>query len=163
MSIERELQQKMDVEKWLESETRHFDMCGSYDYCAFCDKSEETPCANAYLRMTAQDAQEAEPEPSYDYPVEGDTEEVLGRHIDPEIIMKKKAARKSLSFVEKYSLQTDIVKERYAALRAALTAVKGRAPYQGTHKPPVRHLPQKRRHSGENHHNRQVAPHKSAP
>ena len=75
MSIERELQQKMDVEKWLESETRHFDMCGSYDYCAFCDKSEETPCANAYLRMTAQnDAQEAEPEPSYDYPVEGDTE-----------------------------------------------------------------------------------------
>lgn len=124
MSLEKELQQKMDVEKWLESETRHFDMCGSYDYCAFCDKSEETPCANAYLRMTAQnDAQEAEPEPSYDYPVEGDTEEVLGRHIDPEIIMKKKAARKSLSFAEKYSLQSDIVKERYAALRAALTAV----------------------------------------
>ena len=113
MSIERELQQKMDVEKWLESETRHFDMCGSYDYCAFCDKSEETPCANAYLRMTAQnDAQEAEPEPSYDYPVEGDTEEVLGRHIDP----------------EKYSLQSDIVKERYAALRAALTAVPKGAP-----------------------------------
>ena len=54
---------------------------------------------------------------------EGDTEEVLGRHIDPEIIMKKKAARKSLSFAEKYSLQSDIVKERYAALRAALTAV----------------------------------------
>lgn len=125
MSIERELQQKMDVEKWLESETRHFDMCGSYDYCAFCDKSEETPCANAYLRMTAQaDAEAAASEVSF----EGDTEAVLGRRIDPELILRKQAARKSLSFVEKYSLQTDIVKERYAALRAALTAVPKGAP-----------------------------------
>ncbi len=121
MSIERELQQKMDVEKWLESETRHFDMCGSYDYCAFCDKSEETPCANAYLRMTAQ--ADAEAAASEDLSFEGDTEAVLGRRIDPELILRKQAARKSLSFVEKYSLQTDIVKERYAALRAALTAV----------------------------------------
>lgn len=126
MSIERELQQKMDVEKWLDSETRHFDMCGSYDYCAFCDKSEETPCANAYLRMTAQS--DAEADPSGDAPFEGDTEAVLGRRVDPELILRKQAARKSLSFVEKYSLQTDTVKERYAALRAALTAVPKGAP-----------------------------------
>lgn len=126
MSIERELQQKMDVEKWLESETRHFDMCGSYDYCAFCDKSEETPCANAYLRMTAQ--ADAEAAASEDLSFEDDTEAVLGRRIDPELILRKQAARKSLSFVEKYSLQTDIVKERYAALRAALTAVPKGAP-----------------------------------
>lgn len=126
MSLEKDLQQKLDVEKWLESETRHFDMCGSYDYCAFCDKSEETPCANAYLRMTATN----EPDESAyeEYPLEGDTEEVLGKHVDIDVILRKKAARKSLSFAEKYSLQSDIVKERYAALRAALTAVPKGAP-----------------------------------
>ena len=43
-----ELQQKMDIQKWLDSETRHMDMCGHYDYCGYCNKYEETPCANAY-------------------------------------------------------------------------------------------------------------------
>ena len=107
MSDRRELQHKMDVEKWLESETRHFDMCGSYDYCAYCDKSEENPCANALIRMTGED----EPAPA--------EEETLGKKVDAEKISRKRAARKSLSFAEKYSLQSDEVKARYAVLRAA--------------------------------------------
>ena len=47
MSDRRELQHKMDVEKWLESETRHFDMCGSSDYGASPDQSDHHPRAHA--------------------------------------------------------------------------------------------------------------------
>ena len=35
--------------------------------------------------------------------------------------MAKKAARKSLTFAEKYALSNDIIKERYAILKDALT------------------------------------------
>ena len=38
-------QKKIDYEKWLESEKKHKDMCGSYDFCKYCDKSLENPCA----------------------------------------------------------------------------------------------------------------------
>ncbi len=40
-------QKKIDYEKWLESEKKHKDMCGSYDFCKYCDKSLENPCARA--------------------------------------------------------------------------------------------------------------------
>ncbi len=40
-------QKKIDFDKWLESEKKHKDMCGSYDFCEFCDKTLENPCAMA--------------------------------------------------------------------------------------------------------------------
>ena len=40
-------QKKIDYEKWLESEKKHKDMCGSYDFCKYCDKSWENRCARA--------------------------------------------------------------------------------------------------------------------
>ena len=40
-------QKKIDYEKWIESEKKHKDMCGSYDFCKYCDKSLENPCARA--------------------------------------------------------------------------------------------------------------------
>ena len=40
-------QKKIDYEKWLESKKKHKDMCGSYDFCKYCDKSLENPCARA--------------------------------------------------------------------------------------------------------------------
>ena len=43
----RELQQKLDVEKWLGSEEASRDLCGSYIYCPYCNKAEDAPCANA--------------------------------------------------------------------------------------------------------------------
>lgn len=112
-----ELQEKFDVDKWLESEREQRDMCGSYAYCAYCDKSEDYPCANAYVRMT-------EHERAAEEPVTEETSEVtaLGKTVDIEDVMRRKAARKSLSFAEKYALSDDIVKERYAALKAALTS-----------------------------------------
>lgn len=114
----KELQDKIDLQKWLESEAKHFDMCGSYSYCDFCDKSEQTPCANAYERMieavdkqcAADNARQKE-----------DAEYALGKKIDYDKVMAKKAARKSLTFAEKYALCDDIIKQRYEILKEALT------------------------------------------
>ncbi len=39
---------ELDVKKWLDSEKAGIDTCGSYEYCANCDKSLENPCARAY-------------------------------------------------------------------------------------------------------------------
>lgn len=47
----KELQGKIDIQKWLESENQHKDMCGHYGYCDYCDPIEEYPCASAQVRM----------------------------------------------------------------------------------------------------------------
>ena len=109
------LQDRMDVDKWLESERQGRDMCGTYAYCSFCDKTEAYPCANAYMRMTARDEDERE---RAALAAADATEETtaLGKTVDIEDVMRRKAARKSLSFAEKYALSDDIVKERYACL-----------------------------------------------
>ncbi len=44
-------QQKIDYDKWLESEKKHKDMCGSYDFCKYCDKTLENPCAKAVEKI----------------------------------------------------------------------------------------------------------------
>lgn len=126
----RELQQKLDVEKWLGSEEASHDLCGSYIYCPYCNKAEDAPCANAYIRMVeaeksadARDALEAADaaEDAAADEAEADTLIALGKTVDVEDVMKRKAARKSLSFAEKYALSDEIVKERYAVLKEALT------------------------------------------
>lgn len=43
-----ERQNALDVQKWLDSEQKGYDCCGSYDFCAKCDKQVEYPCAVAY-------------------------------------------------------------------------------------------------------------------
>ena len=45
----KEMQKKIDVEKWLKSEKAGRDLCGEEDFCAYCDKSEEYPCGRAYV------------------------------------------------------------------------------------------------------------------
>lgn len=45
-----ELQEKLDVSKWTDSEAKGMDTCGEYDYCKFCSKTEENPCANAFMK-----------------------------------------------------------------------------------------------------------------
>lgn len=49
VSTEKELQDKIDVEKWLKSEEAGRDLCGEEDFCAYCDKKEEYPCGHACL------------------------------------------------------------------------------------------------------------------
>ena len=46
----KELQNKLDINKWIDSESKQQDQCGNYDYCKLCDKQEENPCATAKLK-----------------------------------------------------------------------------------------------------------------
>ena len=41
-------QTELDVSKWLKSEEAGHDMCGEFDFCAYCDKEVENPCAKAF-------------------------------------------------------------------------------------------------------------------
>jgi hypothetical protein len=47
----KQRQQKLDLQKWVDSKRNGKDMCGEYDFCQLCDKSVEYPCAKAYNKM----------------------------------------------------------------------------------------------------------------
>ena len=47
----KERQGRLDEKKWLDGIKYGKDMCGEYNYCALCDKTEEFPCAKAYNKM----------------------------------------------------------------------------------------------------------------
>lgn len=126
------LQAKLDEQKWNDSVSNHRDMCGAYDYCAFCDKTVALPCATAFEEMNKP---QILPAKELERPVQiaideivADEENVtdlhssLGKKFDYDKVMAKKAARKSLTFAEKYAFADDIIKERYALLKDALTA-----------------------------------------
>ena len=100
-----ELQEKMDVSKWLDSEQAHRDLCGNYEYCAFCNKAEEFPCANAYVRMTEKENAEKEREAlaAAEAAEADDGMTVLGKTVDLDDVKRRKAARKSLSFAVNFS------------------------------------------------------------
>lgn len=120
------LQAKLDEQKWNDSVTNHRDMCGAYDYCAFCDKNVAMPCATAFEEMNKPQILPAKSEEStvqIAIPEEDvtDLHSSLGKKFDYDKVMAKKAARKSLTFAEKYALADDIIKERYAILKEALT------------------------------------------
>lgn len=117
------LQAKLDEQKWNDSVSNHRDMCGAYDYCAFCDKSVSLPCASAFEEMNRPKVVEKVVEEKHQDEQDVTTlDSSLGKKFDYDKVMAKKAARKSLTFAEKYALSDDIVKERYAILKDALTA-----------------------------------------
>lgn len=120
------LQAKLDQQKWNDSVRNHRDMCGEYDYCAFCDKSVCAPCATAFEKMNEPKIVET-PAPQKE-PDVTELHSSLGKKFDYDKVMAKKAARKSLTFAEKYALSDDIVKERYSILQDALTATKKGTP-----------------------------------
>ena len=120
------LQAKLDEQKWNDSVRNHRDMCGEYDYCAFCDKSVCAPCATAFEKMNEPKVVET---PAHqEEPDVTELHSSLGKKFDYDKVMAKKAARKSLTFAEKYALSDDIVKERYSILQDALTATKKGTP-----------------------------------
>lgn len=45
-------QQQLDVKKWVDSEIKGYDTCGSYNYCSSCNKDAAYPCAYAYDKFT---------------------------------------------------------------------------------------------------------------
>ena len=140
-----QLQGMLDVQKWHDSEVNHRDMCGTYAFCAYCDKSISMPCATAYEKaneaMTANVEQQPKkaaataqvnmPTPKKRAAAKKPTVEQdssLGKKFNYDKVMAKKAARKSLTFAEKYALSSDTLKDRYAKLQAALTdTAKGEA------------------------------------
>lgn len=49
----RQLQEYLEVKKWKDSENRRADMCGRYQRCRYCVRTEEMPCAMAYSRLVS--------------------------------------------------------------------------------------------------------------
>lgn len=120
------LQAKLDEQKWNDSVANHRDMCGAYDYCVFCDKNVAMPCATAFEEMNKPQilpAKAGERHAQITTPEEDvtDLHSSLGKKFDYDKVLAKKAARKSLTFAEKYALADDIIKERYVILKEALT------------------------------------------
>ena len=56
-----ERQNDLDIKKWIDSEQKGYDCCGSYDYCAKCDKQVDYPCAVAYDAFNAMAKAEQKP------------------------------------------------------------------------------------------------------
>lgn len=125
-----QLQQMIDLKKWYDSEASGHDTCGTYDFCAYCDKSQSQPCACACEKMEAKPAQRVAPTPKKRAAVKQvkNQDTSLGKKFDYDKVMAKKASRKSLTFAEKYALSSDILKERYAKLQKALTDTPKGAP-----------------------------------
>ncbi len=44
-------QSELDIIKWEKSVELGYDACGSFDYCAKCDKALENPCEKAYAKF----------------------------------------------------------------------------------------------------------------
>lgn len=133
---DKKLQAQLDLQKWLDSEANKVDMCGKYEYCKFCNKYDETPCANAFEIFNAKQAIEkpVEIKKTETKKVEVADNDVqnlkssLGKKFNYDKVMEKKANRKSLTFAEKFALSDDIIKQRYAILQDALTSTaKGEA------------------------------------
>lgn len=134
-----QLQEMIDLKKWYDSEASGHDKCGSYDFCAYCDKSIALPCANAYEKASENSAPaenivkvvekaakapapKATPKRKATASKQVKQQNTsLGKKFDYDKVMAKKASRKSLTFAEKYALSSDIIKERYAILQNALT------------------------------------------
>lgn len=80
-----ERQHVLDVDKWLASEAAGYDLCGSFTFCARCDKTETHPCARAEARHMAEleketeqfEEEEALLEENEDIPVEDAAEEEI--------------------------------------------------------------------------------------
>lgn len=46
-------QTELDVKKWVDSESKNYDTCGEYSYCANCNKNDSYPCAYAYEKYSS--------------------------------------------------------------------------------------------------------------
>ncbi len=44
-------QRELDVIKWNKSVEMGADACGSFDYCAYCDKTKANPCEKAFNKL----------------------------------------------------------------------------------------------------------------
>lgn len=54
-----EKQKELDQIKWDDSQKAGADTCGEYEFCKYCKKEEENPCANALRRSKKNSAKRA--------------------------------------------------------------------------------------------------------
>ena len=87
-----QLQNLIDLKKWYESEAHGHDMCGAYDFCAFCDKSVSLPCATAYRKAAQNATKELKKSVEKIEKVEEKTEESIQIEEPVKKIKKEKAA-----------------------------------------------------------------------
>lgn len=62
MTLE-EKQIELDVAKWNKSQSLKLDACGTFNYCASCDKGLNNPCAHAYSKFFNEELESAEVTP----------------------------------------------------------------------------------------------------
>ncbi len=53
-------QHQLDVDKWIASEAAGYDLCGSFTFCARCERMEPQPCARAEARWLEEQEREEE-------------------------------------------------------------------------------------------------------
>ena len=53
-------QNELDIDKWLASEAAGYDLCGSFTFCARCERMESQPCARAEARWLEEQERELE-------------------------------------------------------------------------------------------------------
>lgn len=107
----KDLQKQLDLNKWYLSESKQSDLCGSFDYCAYCKRTGNTPCADAWLLMAnGNEEQKVEEEVAaatelavYD-DYEDDFEE------EPSVGRKRKVVK---TFTQKFNEAPELLKERY--------------------------------------------------
>ena len=84
-------QNDFEIRKWLESEAANHDLCGTYEFCAYCNKDLDMPCERAFnLYKEDMEEQEEEKAPR------------SGKHYP--------------TFEEKLARSSDYTQEKYAAL-----------------------------------------------
>jgi hypothetical protein len=57
-------QRELDAIKWEKSERLGMDACGTFDYCAHCDKNRENPCEEAFNMTYTQNVEEPKKAPA---------------------------------------------------------------------------------------------------
>ena len=101
-------QHELDVDKWLASEAAGYDLCGSFTFCARCEKFEQHPCARAEARWLEEQAREEE--------AFGEEQEVTEEN--PELLTPEEAEEDAVEPEEAEEEAEDAADEAIAAAEA---------------------------------------------
>lgn len=107
----KDLQKQLDLNKWYLSEDKQADQCGSYDYCSYCTKDGETPCADAWLAMANVDNGQ-----KTDEEVAAATESAVHDDFDDEFedeLLSERKKKIVKTFAQKFNEAPELLKERY--------------------------------------------------
>lgn len=90
-----ERQNALDIQKWIDSEQKGYDCCGSYDFCAKCDKQVEYPCAVAYDAFNEKTVKAAKKPAAKKAAKKVEKKEVKAEAVAEAKLEKKPAAKKA--------------------------------------------------------------------